>query len=271
MSRSLHNLPLIAARWLLSRPGAMLLLAGDEALAAEPPRRFRHAWLEVALGGFVWGIALTLVWGAAWRVFGGHHWDYPFLPAGVTLAFFCLLPFGPAVGALAGQIGGASTQRRMTATAVIVAVLAVCLVRLRPDWHRTEPFEVPMWVDWVRPMAKLYRVLLLMPAWGAWAMLITPMFCKSGDRTEPQVAALAHGCDALAVAGVMGALLAVSITYFHHLGLGGQAAVPLAAVITAVASGAVFCRLSGGLSRQTLLAANLTTQIAVIMAYLAAR
>jgi len=273
MSRKLHNLPFRAARWLLGRPGAMLLLARDEALAAEPPQRFRRAWLELAAGGLGWGVTLTFVWGAAWRIFGGHHWDNPYLPApaAVTLAFFCLGPFAPAVAGLARQIGGASAERRATATAVIVVGLAMCLLRLHPDWHRGEPFDLPWWIGWVRPQAKLYRVLLLMPAWGSWSMLVTPMFCQPSERTEPQVSALARGCDAIAVAAVMGVLLAISIFHFHYLGLGGQVSIPLTAVVVGVVGGAVFCRLSGGLCRRALLSANLTTQIALILAYLAAR
>jgi hypothetical protein len=82
---------------------------------------------------------------------------------------------------------------------------------------------------------------------------------------------MARGCDALAVAGLMALLLGVSIFYFHYLGLGGQVLVPLATIIAAIAGGVGFCHVWGGLTRQGLLAANLATQIAFVMAYLVGR
>jgi len=265
-----HNLLSRAAGWVLARPELMLLLAEDEALAVEPPQRFQRAWFGLAVSGVLWGIVLTAVWGAAWKTFG-HYLGFLIMPAAITVAFYCLLPFAGAVSALARQIGGASADRRSAAASVIVVALALCFIHLSPDRHRWELFDLPWWIEWLRPQDKLYRVLLLMPAWGSWAMLISLKICKPGEKTEPQVAALARGCDAIAVTVIMAVLLAASIAYFHHLGVGGQIAVPAVAIVAAVASGSWFCRASGGLSRQSLLAANLATQIAFLAAYLAGR
>lgn len=258
-----------AACWLAGRPEVLLMSADDDRLAGEPPERFKQAWLGLAIAGLVWGVVLACVWGAAWKVFG--DWGFLIMPATITLALYCLWPFSQAVTALGRQIGGKSAERRTLAVAVLVVVMAMCLMRLSPDWQRKEFPTLAWWIAWLRPEAKLYRVLVLMPAWGAWAMLITVKFCRPGQRTEPQVAALARGCDALAVAGFMAVLLGVSIAYFHHLGLGGQVQVPLATIVAAIASGIGFNRASGGLTRQGLLAANLTTQIVFILAYLAGR
>ena len=233
------------------------------------PERFGRAWLGLAVGAVAWGIALACVWGAAWGIF--RDWGFLVMPATATLAFYCLWPFGRAVTALGQQFGDDSADRRTLGIAVIVVVLAMSFLRLTADWERRELFDLPTWIAWVRPQTKLYRVLVLMPAWGVWAMLITTKFCRTNERTEPQVAAMARGCDAFAVALFMAVLLAVSIVYFHHLGLGGQAAVPLIPVVAAIASGVVFCRTSGGLCRGGLLATNLTTQMAFLLAYLAAR
>jgi len=159
----------------------------------------------------------------------------------------------------------------MVAVAVVVVVLAMTFMRLSPDSYRGEFPRLPWWIAWVRPQDKPYRVLLLMPAWGTWAMLITLKFCRLGERTEPQLAALVRGCDAVMVAIFMAVLLGVSIFYFHYLGLGGQVLVPLATIVAAIAGGIGFCRPPGGLTRQGLLAANLATQIAFVMAYLVGR
>jgi len=216
-------------------------------------------------------VVLALVWGAGCKLFRDWGTNLLVMPAAVTLPFYCLWPFNRSVTALGGQIGRATAERRSTAATVIVVVLALCFLRLGPDTQRGELFYLPWWLDWLRPQDKLYRVLLLMPAWGSWAMLITLKFCQPAERTEPQVAALARSCDAIAVAGIMAVLLAVTIVYFQYLGLGGQVAVPLTTVLAGGICGAVFCRVSGGLSRQSLLATNLATQIALLTAYLAAR
>lgn len=247
----------------------IFMLAGDDRLVAEPPERFGRAWLGLVVGSLLWGIVLANVWGISWTVFRDP--DFLIMPAAITLALYCLWPFKRAVVALGRQLGGQSGEGRTVAVAVVVVVLAMSFMRLSPDWARWELPRLPWWIEWLRPQAKLYRVLLLMPAWGAWAMLITLKFCRPGQRTEPQLAAMARGCDALAVAGLMALLLGVSIFYFHYLGLGGQVLVPLATIVAAIAGGIGFSHPPGGLTRQGLLAANLATQIAFVMACLVGR
>jgi hypothetical protein len=244
----------------------ILMLAGDERLAAEPQDRFGRAWLGLAVASLLWGIVLANVWGISWMVFRDP--DFLVMPAAITLALYCLLPFKRAVVALGRQLGGQSADGHTVAVAVVVVVLAMSFMRLSPDWARWEFPRLPWWIEWLRPQAKLYRVLLLMPAWGTWAMLITLKFCRPGQRTEPQLAAMARGCDAVVVAIIMAVLLAVSIFYFHYLGLGGQVLVPLATIVAAIAGGVGFCHVWGGLTRQGLLATNLATQIVFVMAYL---
>jgi len=258
-----------AARWLMCRPAVLLMSADDEHLAAEAPGRFRRAWVGLTIGSVIWGIVLANMWGISWKVFRDP--DLLIMPAAVTLALYCLWPFKRAIIALGRRLGGDSAGGQTVAIAVVVAVLAMCFMRLSPDWSRWEFPRLHPWIEWLRPQAKLYRVLMLMPAWGAWAMLIAVKFHRPGQRTEPQVAALARGCDALAVAGFMAVLLSVSIAYFHHLGLGGQVLVPLVTITAAIVGGVGFNRSTGGLTRQGLLAANMTTQIAFILAYLAGR
>ncbi len=269
MIRNLHKFVSRGVALIADLPAVLVMSADDERLAGEDPERFKRAWLGLAIAGLVWGVVLACVWGAAWKVFG--DWGFLIMPAAITLAFYCLWPFSQTVTALGRQIGGKSAERRALAIAVVVIVMAMCLMRLSPDWQRQEFPTLAWWIAWLRPQAKLYRVLVLMPAWGAWAMLITLKLCRPGERTEPQIAAMARGCDAIAVAVFMAVLLGVSIAYFHHLGLGGQMLVPLATIVAAIVGGIGFSGVSGGITRQGLLAANLSTQIVFIMAYLAGR
>ena len=266
MIRKLYRLASGAAGWLARQPAMIFMLADEERLAAEEPERFARAWFGLAVGAVLWGIVLANIWGISYTVFRDP--DFPIMPTACTLGLFCLWPFRRAVTALGRQLGEQSVEGRTVAVAVVVVALAMTFMRLSPDPYRGEFPRLPWWIAWVRPQDKPYRVLLLMPAWGTWAMLITLKFCRPGRRTEPQLAALARGCDAVMVAIFMAVLLGVSIFYFHYLGLGGQVLVPLATIVAAIAGGIGFCRPPGGLTRQGLLAANLAAQIVFVMAYL---
>lgn len=260
-----------AGRWLAHRPAYMLLTADAQDLAAEPPARFARAWLELMGLSVLWGAALTNAWGLTWHIFSRYDYDMLVVPALAAAGVFCLWPCRRGVVALAEVLGGRDATARAMAAAMIVFGAAMCLLCLKPDWGRWEYLRLPWWLDWLRPPAKLYRVLFLMPVWGAWSMVITPKFARPSDRTEPQVAAMAAGCPAHAAAACMVFPLVFSIAYFHHLGLGSQASISLVTILAAILGGAGLCRLTGGLTRRALLAANVVTQIAFALAYLAGR
>ena len=99
-------------------------------------------------------------------------------------------------------------------------------------------------------------------------MLVLPQFCKPDEATEPAVAAFAAGCGPLAAAACMAVPMGLSICYFSYLAW-TQLAIAGAAVLAATAGGTLLCRATGGLKRDSLLAANLLTQIVFILAYLA--
>ena len=269
MAKKAGKLAARAVGWLLRRPGYMLLAAGDERLAAEPPERFANALWGVMAVSLLWGAAMVAVWGAAWKIFPDY--DLLIMPAMAATAALCLGPLRRAIAALAETVGGRDATARAVAAAAIVVVVALCFIRLKPDWQRLEYSVLPWWIGWLQPAAKLFRVLLVMPLWGAWSMLIAVKFCKPTARTEPQVAAFARGCGAAAAAGCMAALLGISIAYFHHLGMGSQVSIPAATGLAAIAAGVGLCRLAGGPDRKSLLAANVTTQIVFLLAYLAGR
>jgi hypothetical protein len=254
--------------WVLRRPGYMLVTATEDRLAAEPPERFAHAWLGTMGLSFFWGLVMWNVWAWAWGLF--RDYDPLIMPALATAALFSLWAYRRGLIALAELLGGRDGTARAVAATMLVLVLGLAMARLGPDWDRLE-VRLPVWIEWLRPAAKLYRVLLLMPVWGGWAMLITVKFARPGETTEPQVASYARGCGALAAAGCMAPPLGLSMVYLHHLGLGSQVGIPLATILTAVFGGLGLCRRAGGLRRAPLLAVNVLTQMAFLVVYLAGR
>ena len=143
----------------------MLLAAPDERLAAEDPARFSRAWIGLMVQGLLWGTVMVNLWGIAWKVF--RDYDPLIMPATATAAVFCLWPFRRSIASLARLVAPRRAAERSVAAAVIVVAVALTLLDLKPDWHRFESLRLPAWISWLRPEAKLYRILLLMPMWGA--------------------------------------------------------------------------------------------------------
>lgn len=253
-----------AYRWLTHRPGYMLLTAGDDALAAEPAGRFARAWGGLMLLGLAWGAATAAVWAWSGWLFGWYS-GMPLMPTAAVLAAVTLWMYRRSLGALSDMLGGARRAHAVTVT--LVAVMALCLLGLR-GWNEDSlPRDLPQLLRHVYPRAS-YRALVLMPMWGAWAMLITAQFRRPDDRTEAAVAAFARGCGPLAAAGCMGVLLAITIRQFNYLPW-SQLSIPAVAVAAAIAGGLAACRIAGGLTRSALLAVNFLTQLAFLLAYLA--
>ena len=240
------------------------MTADDNLLAHAEPPPFERAWADLILLSLAWGIAWSGIWGGAWMLFG----DYGLLimPAAAAMATFCLWPFRRALAALAEIVGGRNRTARSLAATVLVVLLTLCLIRLRPNSYRSENV-LPFWAAWLRPRDQLYRVLILMPLWGAWAMIVAVQFCRHTHRTEEAVAAFAR-CGPIPAAGLMGALLAVTILYFNFLPW-WQLSISGVTILAAIGGGLVLARLTGGPTRRSLLAGNVLTQIVFILAYLA--
>jgi len=251
------------------RPAYMLLTADDERLEVEEPQRFARSWIGLIALSVLWGIVLVNLWGVAWGIF--RDYEPLVMPAMATAGVFCLWPYRRGIAALAEFLSPRDATARAVAASGLVLIVAFCLLGLKPDWHRWEFTRLPWYVGWLQPDAKLYRVLLLMPVWGGWAMLIAVKFTRPSEATEPQVAAFAAGCGAASAAACMAALLLASILYFHHLGLGSQVVILAGTVAVAIASGVGLCRAAGAPCRRALLGANVLTQIAFILTYLAGR
>jgi hypothetical protein len=268
MLRAMRNLLSGAAARLARRPGYLLLAASDRRLGAEPPGRFRWAWPELMLLSAAWGAGTGLLWEGCTLLFGWYSADFPLIPAAAVLAVMVLWMYRQSVLSLGEIAAGRSRAARPLATALLVVVLALILLGLKswpPDW----PYYLHPWLQWLRPRT-MYRALLLAPVWGAWAMLITPQFRRPDWRSGPQVTAFARGCGPFAAAVCMAAPLAGSVVYFNHMPW-TQLGISAAAVLAAVGGGRLLCAVGGGLTRRTLLATNLLTQMVFFLAYLANR
>jgi len=253
-------------RWLRRRPAYMLLTADDDALAGESPKRFAFAWAGLMGLSLVWGIVIVCLWDWSGKLFSWYS-GIPLMPAAVVVAPTALWMFRRSLTALSELLSRSASGASLT-EAVLLALFVLSLLGLR-RWNEDYKMYLPEFLSWLHPGAS-YRVLILMPVWGAWSMLVTAQFCRPGERTGAAVAAFARGYGALTTALCMGVLLAVTINQLNFLPW-WQLSVSGVTVAVAIAGGVVLCRRTGGLTRRALLAGNFLTQLAFLVAYLAVK
>jgi hypothetical protein len=269
MAKRLFITRLIAAgHRLAGRPSLMLLTASDEQLNGQPPQRFVNAWPGLMALSLGLGVLLAVLWGLAWQLFKEPA-NILFTPVAVTVAVFVLWPFRRGMAALAEIIAGPQLTNRAVASALLVAVLTLCLLGLGGGRYHSEKV-LPDFLAWARPSAELYRVLILMPLWGGWAMLITGQFCRANQATEPAVVAFTQGCGPLAATACMLPPALLTWAYFHFLG-GWEISMSAVTIFAAIGGGVVLSRRAGGLRHSALLAANVLTQLVFVLTYLANR
>jgi len=256
----------VVSGWLAHQPGYMLLTASQDRLASQPPEHFRAAWLGVMAVSVAWGAGSTVLWSWTWGLFGDFS-GIPLMPVVAVLAVGGLWLYLRSIIALAGALGGEGPGRS-AAAAIIVVVWSLALVGLK-SWNPDFPIYLPYILQWIRPRM-MFRALLLAPIWGGWAMLIGCQFSRPTDHTEPAVAAFARGCGPLTATAVLAVMLPATILYFNHLAW-TQLSISATAMVAAVGGGTLLCRRCGGLCLRGLLAANMLTQIAFLLAYLANR
>jgi len=241
----------------------MFLAAADERLAAQKPGRFTYAWIGLMGLSLLAGLMLIGVWSAVWRIF--HDWDRLSRPAGATAVVLLAGPLRMALVSIGPALGLRRPASRTAAAAVAAALIGVGFMSLVERYPIGYEYAMPDFIAWIRPELSIFRVLLLMPIWGAWSMLITGQLHRPGETTDPITRRFVRGCGPLAAAACMAPPLVGTIIYFHYMGSVGQTAVTAATVFTAVVSGPILCRINGGLTRQVLLAANIITQIVFLM------
>jgi len=252
---------LVLYKWLIDRPSYMFMTAGDERLSAQKPGRFTYAWMGLMGFSVLTGIILISIWSIVWQVF--QDYDRLSRPAGVTAIVLLVWPMRRALVSIgpAARLRGRANQVAAAATAA--ALIGVGFMSLVDRF----PYEYawPDWIAWIRPELSIFRVLLLMGVWGAWSMLITVQFRRPDGNTDPITRRFAYGCGPLAAAACMAPPLAGTILFFHYMGMTGQLIITGATIVTAIACGPILCRISGGLTRDVLLAANTITQIVFLM------
>ena len=253
-------------KWLTERPSYMFLTASDDRLEAQDPGRFTDAWLGLMGLALLTGLTLIGLWSVVWRLF--HDWDRLSRPAGITAIFVLAWPMRMALASIGPAFRLRSRGNQFALAAAAAALVGVGFMSLAERYPSAYEYAMPdwiAWIVWVRPELSIFRVLLLMPIWGAWSMLIAGQFRPPNGITDAATRRFIRGCGPLAAAACMAIPMAGTIVYFHYMGVVGQVAVTAGTVLTAIASGPILCAIGGGLTRQALLAASLITQIVFLM------
>ncbi len=247
---------------------AVLLLVGSEArVAAHGGRGVRRLPIALAAAGLAGGGAMAAAWALAAN--GFPWWHDAHLPLMSTAAVMALMALGGRRWLAApGELLAPDCGDGGLVTTGIMFVWALSLLGIVP-FHR-EPSNLPAWLMWARPPEE-YRVLLAMGMWGAWAMMAPTHFCRPRADAAPLVAAFARTHPLAVTAGWMAVTLAISLWELSFLSL-PWVALPAGAALLAGGAGAVgIAKATGGITRRGLLAGNLTTQLAFLLGYLAAK
>ena len=249
--------------WLIDRPSYMFLTAGDERLGAQKPGRFTYAWLGLMGLSVLTGLMLIGVWIVVWKVF--QDWDRLSRPAAVTAIVLLAWPLRRALVSIGPALRFRERANRMAVAGAAAALIGVGFMSLVE--RRLSPLEYawPDWIAWIRPELSIFRVLLLMPVWGAWSMLIAVQFRRPDGITGPVTRRFARGCGPLAAVACMVPPLAGTIVFFHYMGQMGQLVTTGVTIVTAIVSGPILCWIGGGMTRGALLAGNMITQIVFLM------
>jgi hypothetical protein len=250
---------------LARRPSHQYLVLDDALLARQDPARFGRAWAGLMGLSLLWGLAAMNLYGVCWRVFGDYT-GIPLVPAAALLAGAVLGPYRRAVVGLAQMLGRDRPAQTSVAAAAVVACLGLLLLGLR-SWNPNLPYN--RWLAMVRPET-LFRALLLAPLWGGWSMLVTCQLRWGRLPGEAVTASVARGCGALAAPGMLAAMTVVTIVYFNHLPW-TQVSIAATGGLAGVLAGLLTVSLERAITRRALLGANLLTQMAFLLAYLANR
>lgn len=248
---------------------ALILFGSDERLAAHDGQRTGRLWLSVALAGLAAGIALACIWALAANAF--PWWYSCYLPLMPVAAVIAALGIGPGRRMLAAPgelLEPARPAASGLVSSVVVGVLALALLGIVP-FHR-EGQALPAWLTWIRPQEE-YRVLLLMPMWGVWAMMTPAHFCRPATGACKLVEAFAYRQPIAGTAIWMALTLGASLWYLKFLTYNWPLLPAAGGLIVGSAGSVAICRAAGGLSRRALLASNFCTQMAFLFGYLAGK
>ncbi|MBI5723819.1 MAG: hypothetical protein HZA50_07675 [Planctomycetes bacterium] len=245
---------------IVRRPAYMFLTARQETLDAQPPERFKTAWLGLLMISVAWAVLARELWWLSWRFLDGFL-AFPVRTPAIIAAVILLWPMRHSLSAAASLTGGRAASGGPVAILIYIA-LAGGLMFLPNRNNFSEPV-LPDAIAWLRPDVLQYRVVILMPIWGWWAMLIVGKFCRAPQQACPAVAAMARGTGPLIAAAGLALPMLLTALYFSHLGW-RHLAISGCCAAAALAGGIAVCKLMGGLCRNALVAANLLTQFALL-------
>lgn len=252
-------------RWFIHQPAYRFLTADEKGFSEIPSERLKRTWQGLFLLGFLWGLASIGLWHGGRWLFGQPTGMY-LLPNLIVILGMLLWLYRRAAGSLIRFLAGKDAVAETFLAVLLSLLFWGSLMVLRPSWHMREPI-LPVWMAWLRPESKLDRLLLLMPLWGTWSMLILLQF-RRPSKEEPALRAIARNCGPLTTAILMGVLLVASIGYFAYLPW-TQLTIPAAGILVGIGGGLLMVRRNGGLDRSVLLATNLLTQLALLLAVVA--
>ena len=172
--------------WLKRRPAYMLLTACDEDLAAQPAARFAGAWLELLILSLAWGVASVGLWGLGWKSVRNYS-GIPFVPAAMVAVPMLLWLYRRGLLSLSELLAGVDVAARAIFGSVISVAIVLMLLDLN-RWEQDWPTYLQQEWQWICPMP-LYRVLILAPLWGAWAMIIAPKLARLSPAAGSATAA----------------------------------------------------------------------------------
>ena len=251
----------------------LLLTSSTESLAGTDPRRFERLagammLLSIAIGAVLAGLwdltshVTCVVWPHLL-----NYWVVSSLVCGLVIVFG---PYRRSAASLIESAVGVGRLSRWVGPALLAAVVAVVLNyafrQSNPDW----PTQLSLQLAWLWPRP-LCRVLLLMPVWGAWSMVVLVQFHRPDDRTDPPARCFAETVGPLSSAVCLAVPLAGSLMLLNFLYPWRHFIPPAAAVATALGAGTLIVRRRGRMSRKALLATNFLTQLGFLTAYLVVR
>ncbi|GAF98263.1 unnamed protein product, partial [marine sediment metagenome] len=191
--------------------------------------RMGRTWLWMGLLGIAWGLGMAGIWALAAHVYPWWKWwqtgsSLPIMPVAAIIAALSLTPLRRVLTAPAHLLSNNPPAEQGAFAAATVVVLMLLLLGIQP--YRQESTGLPHWLTWVRPMAE-YRVLILMPMWGVWAMMVPLHFCRPAEGACTLARAMVKHQPVAATALWMAVTLALTLWELNFLG--AWAALPAAA------------------------------------------
>ena len=253
-----------ALRYLFGLGPYVLLSGAEAAWESLDAARARRAWAGLLAFSLAYGLAGAGAWSLASACFG---WE-TLLPALAAVALVAGWFYRRAIVAAGRVLSCGRGELSVLAGLLVVSLLAVYACLRGGEAGRE--MDLPAWLAWARPYERHYRLLILAPLWGAWAMLIAPKLSVARASAGSNIEAFAQGCEPFAAAAALALPLLLSLFYLQFLHWWWQVLVPAISAIAAVCAGTLSVRRLG-LTRSALLAANVLAQLAFLLAYLAGR